>query len=73
MQKLKVAAEQGDVTAMTSLQFSYSGSRMLWQLDDNTIVMDELAIEQTKLDALASKFNITINIENFDVKALRQF
>jgi len=73
MQKLKSAADEGDVTAMTIIQFSYSGSRLLWQLDDNTIVMDELAVEQAKLDALAAKHNVNLDITAFDSNDLAQF
>lgn len=73
MQKLQTAAAQGNVTAMTALQYSYAGSRLLWQLDDNTIVMDELAVEQAKLDALAAKFNIELDSSAFDIKDLAQF
>lgn len=73
MQKLKQAAEKGDVTAMTIIQYSYSGSRLLWQLDDNTIVMDELAIEQANLDTLAAKYAIELRADAFDAKDLAQY
>lgn len=73
MQKLKQAAEKGDVTAMTLIQYSYSGSRLLWQLDDNTIVMDELAIEQANLDTLAAKYAIELRADAFDAKDLAQY
>lgn len=73
LKQLKTAAEEGNVTAMTIVQYSYSGSRLLWKLDDNTIVMDELAIEQAKLDALAEKYNVTLDAEAFDVKDLELF
>lgn len=73
LNKLKQAAEEGNVSAMTIIQFSYSGSRLLWQLDDNTIVMEELAIEQAKLDALAVKRNVKLDISHFDIQDLAQF
>lgn len=71
--KLKLAANQGNVDAMLAMQFSYAGSRQLWQLDDNTIVMEELAIQQAELDSLAVKFNLTLNLEDYDEGALKQF
>ncbi|MFY8273046.1 DUF3087 domain-containing protein [Pseudoalteromonas sp. SSDWG2] len=58
MRKIKAASQQGDVQAIHALQFYYSGCRQLWQLDDNTITMDELAVEQAKLDVLANQFNV---------------
>ena len=73
MRKLQSAASEGNVTAMTMIQYSYAGSRLLWKLDDNTIVMEELAIEQAKLDALANKYKVTLDIEAFDVSDLAQF
>ena len=71
--KLKAAANQGNVDAMLAMQYSYAGSRQLWQLDDNTIVMDELAIQQAELDSLAAKFNLTLNPEDYDEAVLKQF
>ncbi len=73
LQKLKNAAQQGDVRAMNALQFSYSGSRLLWQLDDNTIVMDELALEQAKLDKLAQKYAVTLDVNAFSADDLTLF
>ncbi|MBT1451290.1 DUF3087 family protein [Glaciecola sp. XM2] len=73
MMKLKAAAEQGNVDAMLAIQYSYAGSRLLWQLDDNTIIMDDLAIAQAELDRLAEKYNLTLNVDNYDAKILEQF
>lgn len=73
MAKIKVAAEQGDVTAMNIMQYSYSGSRLLWKLDDNTIVMEELTIAQAELDALAAKYKVTLDHEKFDVTQLKNY
>lgn len=59
--KLQAAANQGDVNAMTALQYSYAGSRQLWQLDDNTLTMDELAMKQKELDVLAQKYQLVLD------------
>lgn len=59
--KLQTAANQGDVNAMTALQYSYAGSRQLWQLDDNTLTMDELAMKQKELDVLAQKYQLVLD------------
>lgn len=71
--KLKAAANEGNVDAMLAMQYSYAGSRQLWQLDDNTIVMDELAIQQAELDSLATKFNLTLNAQEYEEGMLKQF
>ncbi|MEO2268380.1 DUF3087 domain-containing protein [Pseudoalteromonas sp. YIC-656] len=70
--KVKAAAEQGNVMAFHTLQFNYSGCRQLWQLDDNTITMEELAIEQAKLDVLANKFNVVADAALYQPEFLKE-
>ena len=65
MKKVKAAAELGNYDALLALQFNYAGSRLLWELDDNTIIMDELAVEQAKLDALLTQYNISVNVADY--------
>jgi len=73
MLKLKAAAQEGNVDAMLAINYSYAGSRLLWQLDDNTIIMDQLAIDQAALDSLAAKYNLTLDIEKYDESVLKKF
>ncbi|WP_417615287.1 DUF3087 domain-containing protein [Oceanisphaera sp.] len=73
MRKLEAAAQQGNADAMLALQYSYSGSRLLWQLDDNTIIMDELAVKQTTLNNLAEQHNVKLNLDDFNEQLLKQF
>ncbi len=73
MAKIKKAAAEGNTDAMLALQFSYAGSRQLWQLDDNTITMEELGVWQAELDALARKYSLSLNVENYDPACLKQF
>ncbi|MEP2653135.1 MAG: DUF3087 domain-containing protein [Paraglaciecola sp.] len=73
MLKLKPAAAKGDINALIAMQYSYSGSRLLWQLDDNTIVMEELTIAQAELDKLAKKYQISLDISNYNDDILKQF
>ncbi|MCF2949411.1 DUF3087 domain-containing protein [Paraglaciecola aquimarina] len=73
MLKLEAAAKAGDVNALISLQYCYAGSRQLWKLDDNTIVMDELAVKQVELDTLANQYNLTLNAEDYDPAMLQGF
>jgi hypothetical protein len=73
MSKLKSAGDKGNVDALLAMHYSYAGSRLLWQLDDNTIIMDDLAIEQAKLDSLAAKFNLTLITDNYNERILQQF
>ncbi|MEL0634668.1 DUF3087 domain-containing protein [Pseudoalteromonas carrageenovora] len=73
MPKLKAAGREGNADALLAIHYSYAGSRLLWQLDDNTITMDELAIKQTELDSVAAKYNVTLNADEYDASILKQF
>lgn len=73
MRKVEAAAKQGNINAMQALQFSYAGSRQLWQLDDNIIIMEELDIKQAELDALAEKYQVTLNIADYQASMLSAF
>jgi hypothetical protein len=73
MLKLKEAAQHGNVEALLALQYSYDGSRLLWKLDDNTIVMDDLAIAQAEVNALCAKFNVSLKVEDYDPSTLKNF
>lgn len=73
MLKLKAAASEGSVDAMIAMHYSYAGSRLLWQLDDNTITMDQLSMEQAELDALAAKYGLKLDPADYDQSSLKQF
>ncbi|GBL05933.1 DUF3087 domain-containing protein [Glaciecola sp. KUL10] len=73
MRKLKEAAAKGDVNAMVAINYSYAGSRLLWELDDNTIIMDQLAIDQAELDRLAVKFNVRLDHNDYEETILNGF
>ena len=73
MLKLKAAAQEGDIDAMLAINYSYAGSRLLWQLDDNTIIMDQLAIDQAALDSLTVKYHLTLDVEKYDDSVLKKF
>lgn len=73
MRKLKAAGQEGNASALLAIQYSYAGSRLLWQLDDNTIIMDELAIDQAQLDSLAAQYNLSLDVKDYDERILKQF
>lgn len=73
MPKLKTASREGNLDALLAMHYSYAGSRLLWQLDDNTIVMEELAIQQAELDEIATEYNLTLNLDDYDNVILKQF
>lgn len=73
MPKLKAAGREGNADALLAIQYSYAGSRLLWQLDDNTITMDELAIKQAELDSVAQQYNLTLDVDKYDEKILNKY
>lgn len=56
--KIKAAAAEGDARAMAILDFSYRASRHVFELDNNTITLDDLTKNQNDLLALQQKFSI---------------
>lgn len=73
MRKLKAAVEEGDVVAMQIINYSYAGSRQLWQLDDNTITMEELSIWQAELDAKAREVNVILDTDKYSQSLLKNY
>ena len=73
MPKLKIAGRDGNANALLAIHYSYAGSRLLWQLDDNTITMDELAIEQEKINSLAAQYNLRLNVDDYNKCILKDF
>ncbi|SFF80782.1 DUF3087 family protein [Neptunomonas qingdaonensis] len=57
--KIKAAAAEGDPRAMAILDFSYRASRHIFELDNNTITLDDLAKSQKELSDLQQQYNIT--------------
>jgi len=73
MTKLQQAAKMGDSNALLVLQFSYTGSRKLWLLDDNTITLDSLDSSQAELDALLQKYAVSVDISRYNSALLSDF
>ncbi len=73
MRKLESAGREGNADALLAMHYSYLASRLLWQLDDNTLTMEELAVKQAELDSLAEKFTVVLNVDAYDERTLQQF
>jgi len=73
MGKLQQAARMGDKNALLALQFSYTGSRKLWLLDDNTITLERLESSQAELNALLLKYELTVDITQYNSELLKIF
>lgn len=73
MKILEDASEKGDSEAMQIINYSFAGSRLLWELDDNTIVMEELTLKQARLESLSNKYQIELDVEQFDISLLNKY
>ncbi|MEE1672339.1 DUF3087 family protein [Agarivorans aestuarii] len=73
MATLVKAMNTGDVTAFEIVKFSYLGSRQIWELDDNTLMLNELAISENKLEQQAEQFNLGIDANNYTTSALQNY
>ena len=73
MAKLKTAAENGSSDAMTAIHFSHTGTHQLWLLDDNTLNMSSLVQWQKELDALAQRYNLTLDVNAYHSGILKAF
>ncbi|NRA21006.1 MAG: DUF3087 family protein [Oceanospirillaceae bacterium] len=58
--KLKKAAQQGDAIAMAILNYSYKASRFVYELDDNTLTIEELDAAQTELSCWLKQYDIAV-------------
>jgi len=70
MKKIEKAAQQGDHTAIQILHFSYSGSRQLWKLDNNTLTINHLTHLENKLHDLAETHQVTLDATLYNNKQL---
>lgn len=71
--QLKEAMAEGNTDAMQIMNFSYQGSKQLYQLDNNTLTMDELNKAITELDELAARYNVELNLDKFSPDMLESF
>ena len=70
--KLLLAAKKGDLTAISILDFSYRASKYVYELDDNTLTIEELAKSQQQLQAWIEQYQVTDLIE-YDQALLKGF
>lgn len=71
--KIKAAAEQGDINAMIILNYSYKASEHLWNLENNTLVMEELRKWMADLEQLQQKYNVEVSVEDYRRELLNSY
>lgn len=73
LRKLKSAIEEGDKDAMVIMNFMYRGSKQLYELDDNTITIEDLVVLMTALDQRMEKAGLSLSTDSFKPEMLDQF
>ncbi len=71
--KIEAAAENSDHDAMIIMNFQYRGSKQLYQLDDNTITIDNLVAKMVSNDHRMEAEGMNLSTDSFEVELLEKF
>ena len=71
--KLQSAVEANDHDALIIMNYQYRGSKHLYQLDDNTITIDELVNKIFVHDKLLEAAGLTTSTDTFSTSMLDKF
>ena len=71
--KLEVEAEKGDIEAMHILHFQYRGSKQLYELDDNTITIDDLMPKLRSLEHRMQEAGMDTSTASIDIRLLDKY
>lgn len=71
--KIMAAVEAGDREAMVIMNWSYQGSEQLYNLDNNTITMEELHRSKKELQQTIEKNGFTVTTDDFRLDMLDKF
>lgn len=71
--KIEPLVEENDPDAITTLYFFYRGSQQLYQLDDNTITMDSIALKLRALEQRIEELGITVTTDSYRASMLERF
>ncbi|MDO6562287.1 DUF3087 family protein [Amphritea sp. 1_MG-2023] len=70
---IKAAAEAGERDAMIILNWSYQGSEQLYNLDNNTITMDDLHASMRELQQVMDQYGVSVTDADFRPQMLDQY
>ncbi|MGF1642578.1 MAG: DUF3087 family protein [Thiotrichales bacterium] len=71
--KIKAAVAQGDRNATIIMNYHYQASRQLYELDNNTITLDDLAKAEREFQAQMAEHGVSVTLEEFDPKLLERY
>ncbi|MDH5394138.1 MAG: DUF3087 domain-containing protein [Gammaproteobacteria bacterium] len=71
--KLLPAIEAGDNDAMVAMNFMYRGSKQLYELDDNTITIEDLVVLISALDLRMKEAGLSLSTDAYTPDMLDRF
>ncbi|MBR9867278.1 MAG: DUF3087 family protein [Oceanospirillales bacterium] len=71
--KIKEAVEAGDRDAMVIMNWSYNGSEQLYNLDNNTITMEDLHRTMRELNQTIEQHGFSVTTDEFSPQMLDKF
>lgn len=71
--KIKPKAMEGDVTALQIMDFYYRSLAQVYQLDNNTLTMNELESNHQIIKDKAEQYRMSLSQTSFDKAVLSQF
>jgi len=71
--KIEPLIEDNNVDAMVVMNYMYQGSKQLYELDDNTITLDDLAIRSSHLNTKLEEQGLKLTTDDYDSGLLGQF
>lgn len=73
LKKIKTAAKKDETNALIILSFYYQSLYLVYQLDDNTLTINKVNDEISKLKETIANKNLTISADQFDEKLLSSY
>ena len=71
--KIEPLIEDNNVDAMVVMNYMYQGSKQLYELDDNTITLSDLAIKTRHLNTKLEEKQLKLTTDDYDSGLLGQF
>ena len=71
--KIEPLIEDNNLDAMVIMNYMYQGSKQLFELDDNTITMDDLAIKTKHLNTKLEEKGLKLTSDDYHSGLLHQF
>jgi hypothetical protein len=70
--KVRGAVDRDNRNGLIISNFHLKGSKQLYELDDNTLTMDELNQKIQQLDAKMQGLGVTVSLDDYDKRLLNQ-